>query len=125
MRAARAAARIACFALAAASAAAAMKDPTQPPAALTTAPAEGLRAPPVLQSVIIAKGSRAAIIDGQRVTLGGRFRDATVVTITEDEVVLRQDGVTQVLRMYPDVEKKAVKAADGASSRPPVRSRLP
>ena len=125
MRAARAAACIACIALAAASAAAAMKDPTQPPAALTEAPPEGVRAPPVLQSVIIAKGSRAAIIDGERVEIGGRFRDATVVRITEDEVVLRQHGVTQVLKMYPDVEKKTVKAPDSASSRPPVRSRLP
>lgn len=116
---------IACFALAAASAAAAMKDPTQPPAALTEAPAEGLRAPPVLQSVIIAKGSRAAIIDGERVEVGRRFRDATVVRITEDEVVLRQDGATQVLKMYPDVEKKTVKAPDSASSRQPARSRLP
>ena len=125
MRAARASACIVCFALAAASAAAAMKDPTQPPASLTEAPAEGLRARPVLQSVIIAKGSRAAIIDGERVEIGGRFRDATVVRITEDEVVLRQDGVMQVLKMYPDVEKKPVKGPDAALSRPPVRSRLP
>ena len=125
MRAARAAACIACFAFAAVSAAAAMKDPTRPPTALTGAPDEGLRAPPVLQSVIIAKGSRAAIIDGERVEVGGRFRDATVVRITEDEVVLRQDGVAQVLKMYPDVEKKTVKAPDSASSRPSMRSRLP
>lgn len=121
----RAAACIACFALAAASAAAAMKDPTQPPAVLMEAPGESPRAQPVLQSVIIAKGIRAAIIDGERVETGGRYRDATVVRITEDEVVLRQDGVTQVLKLYPDVEKKTVKAPDGASSRPPVRSRLP
>lgn len=121
----RAATFIAYCALAAGSAAAAMKDPTQPPAALAQTPAEGVRAPPVLQSVIIAAGSRAALIDGQRVELGGRFRDATVVTITEDEVVLRRDGVTQVLRMYPNVEKKTVRAADGASSRPPVHSRVP
>ena len=115
--------------LAAGSAAAAMKDPTQPPAAvLSEAPAgESPRAapPPLLQSVIIAKGNRAAIIDGERVELGGRFRDAVVVKIAEDEVVLRQDGATQVLKLYPDIEKKTVKAPESASSRPPVRSRLP
>ena len=121
----KAAALMAGFALATAPAVAAMKDPTQPPAVLTQAAPEGLRAPPVLQSVIIAKGSRAAIIDGERVEVGRRFRDATVVRITEDEVVLRQDGVTQVLKMYPDVEKKTVKAPASASSSPPARSRLP
>ena len=111
---------LACLALAMASAAAAMNDPTRPPASLTESP--GLRAAPVLQSVIIGKGTRAAIIDGERVEIGGRFREARVVKITEDEVVLREDGTTQVLKMFPDVEKKSAKAS---AVKPPPGSRLP
>jgi hypothetical protein len=123
-RAANLAACVAGLAFAAASAAA-MNDPTRPPASFTEAPATGVRGEPVLQSVIIGKGTRAAIIDGERVELGGRFRDSRVVKITEDEVMLSEDGATRVLRMYPDVEKKTAKARDGAAGRPPSRDRLP
>ena len=115
---------VACVAFAAPSAAA-MHDPTRPPAAFTEGTAAGVRVEPVLQSVIIGKGTRAAIIDGERVELGGRFRDSRVVKITEDEVVLSADGTMQVLKLYPDVEKKTAKARDGAVSGPPSRSRLP
>ena len=115
---------LACLVLATASAAAAMHDPTRPPASLTDSPGAGLRAAPVLQSVIIGKGTRAAIIDGERVEIGGRFREARVVRITEDEVVLREDGTTQVLKMFPDVEKKTVKVRESAPRTPPG-SRLP
>ena len=93
-----------------AGAAHAMTDPTKPPAAFanpdTTAPA---RAAPALQSIIITGANRVAIIDGERVEIGGRIGDAQVVSIAEDHVVLREHGVTQVLRLYPAIEKKTVR----------------
>lgn len=126
MKAPKASACGACLVLAAASAAAAMNDPTRPPAAFTEAPAAaGVRASPVLQSVIIGKATRAAIIDGERVEIGGRFREARVVRITEEEVVLSEGSTTQVLKMYPDVEKKPVRARASSASKPPPRERLP
>ena len=112
------------FALAA-SAAAAMNDPTRPPAAFAEAPAAVVRASPVLQSVIIGKATRAAIIDGERVEIGGRFREARVVRITEEEVVLSEGSTTQVLKMYPDVEKKSVRARESSPPKPPPRERQP
>ena len=126
MKAPNASACVACLALAAASAAAAMNDPTRPPASFSEAPAAGLRAPPVLQSIIIiGKGTRAAIIDGERVEIGGRFREARVVKITEEEVVLREDGMTQVLKMYPDVEKKTARVRENTAPKAPPRDRRP
>ena len=126
MKAPNASACGACLMLAAASAAAAMNDPTRPPAAFTEAPAAaGVRASPVLQSVIIGKATRAAIIDGERVEIGGRFREARVVRITEEEVVLSEGSTTQVLKMYPDVEKKLVRARESSAPKSPPRERLP
>ena len=88
----------------------AMTDPTKPPAAFASREGAGpARAEPVLQSVIITGASRVAIIDGERVEAGGRIGDAQVVSIAEDQVVLRQDGVTQVLRLYPSIEKQSVR----------------
>ena len=124
MSASRVAACFACAAFAVACAAA-MNDPTRPPAAFTEAPAGALPTPPVLQSVIIGKATRAAIIDGERVEIGGRFRDAKVVSITEDEVVLSDGTATQTLKMYPDVEKKTARARDAGTAKTPPRSRVP
>ena len=125
MKARNATACIAGLALAAASAAAAMTDPTRPPASLAEAPGGALRAPPVLQSVIIGKGTHAAIIDGERVEIGGRFREARVVQITEEEVVLSEGATTQVLKMFPDVEKKTARARESGAPKPPPRAKLP
>lgn len=101
-----------CMAFGGAALAQSMNDPTRPPASVLTPGVEASRAAPVVQTVIITPHSRVAIIDGERVEVGGRYRDAQVVRISEDEVVLRLDGMTQVLRMYPDVEKKTVRGRD-------------
>ena len=115
----------ACLTLSLSAEVCAMNDPTRPPASFTERAGADLRAPPVLQSVIIGKNVRAAIIDGERVEMGGRYRDAQVVRIAEDEVVLRQDGFTQVLRMYPDVEKKIVRERESLLQKPPPRGKPP
>ena len=90
---------------AAAAGAQVMADPTRAPRAV---PAEGTpeqtRAP-VLQSVIITAERRAAIINGERVELGAVYGDARVARITETEVVLRSADRTEVLKLYPNVDK--------------------
>jgi MSHA biogenesis protein MshK len=100
-----------------------MIDPTRPPrSAPATQAGDGVgEAPtaPVLQSVMITPTRRSAIIGGERVELGGRYGDAQVVKITESEVVLRSAGRTEVLRMYPEVDKKAARSAQPASALPP------
>jgi MSHA biogenesis protein MshK len=101
-----------------------MTDPTRPPrsAAAAQAGAEAAgEAPsaPVLQSVMITPTRRSAIIGGERVELGGRYGEAQVVKITESEVVLRSGGRTEVLKMYPDVDKKTARSAQPASALPP------
>lgn len=84
-------------------------DPTQPPAGFA-AVGGGAAAPssgPVLQSVILGKGRRAAaIIGGQRVELGGSFGDAILTRVTETEVELRGPAGRQVLRMTPEAVKR-------------------
>ena len=103
----------------------AMTDPTRPPAGFADASSDpAVRTPPVLQSIILKAGMRAAIIDGERVQVGGRYRGAEVVRITETEVVLRESGRTEVLRMYPDIEKKTVNVQAPAQAKAlPGRSR--
>jgi MSHA biogenesis protein MshK len=80
-----------------------LADPTQPAGA-------GMRggAPtgPVLQSVLISPGRRLAVIDGQTVQLGGKFGSATVVSITEVGVVLKDQEGTRQLRLFPRVDKR-------------------
>lgn len=85
-----------------------LRDPTRPPAALLTASPES-RGPhdgPVLQSVMIGSGRRAAMISGTWVELGGRYHDARVVAITEAGVTLQGPGGKQQLKLFPEVEKR-------------------
>jgi len=49
------------------------------------------------------------VISGQAVPLGGMFGDARVVRITETEVVLKKGEETEVLKMYPEVDKETAK----------------
>lgn len=81
-------------------------DPTRPPdfAPADAAPAAsgGLR----LESVLIAPDRRVAVIGGQQVRLGEKFRDGRVVRITESEVVIRTAEGAQTLKLFPEVEKR-------------------
>lgn len=86
-------------------------DPTRPPAEfLAPQPggAEGKGGAPVLQSVIISPQRKAAVINGQTVSLGDGFGDARLVKITESEVVLRAGETVQTLKLFPAVEKNPV-----------------
>jgi MSHA biogenesis protein MshK len=82
-----------------------MADPTRPPRAVPAEAAAERTDARVLQSVIITPDRRAAIINGERVELGGVYGDARVSRITETEVVLRSAARTEVLKLYPNVDK--------------------
>lgn len=102
----------------------ALRDPTRPPgdSGLTV---QGEEAAPAaanrLQSVLISSGRRIAVISGQAVPLGGMFGEARVVKITETEVVLKKGEETEVLRMFPEVDKETVKR--GAARNAQLRRR--
>lgn len=101
-----------------------MNDPTQPPGATSLGEPETEQArAPVLQSVIITPSHRAAIINGERVELGGKYRDARVLKITETEVVLRSAGRTEVLKMYPNVDKAVRRTEPVRMPSSPLRDR--
>jgi len=96
-------------------------DPTRPPQA-TQAQPSGEAARPILQSVMISPSRRSAIIEGHLVELGQMYGEAKLTRITESEVALVRGHETQVLRLFPDVEKKAVVAPQDA---PPASHKKP
>ncbi len=83
-----------------------LPDPTRPPAGILTVPESGRAGSPssALQSVIISRGRRAAIIDGETVELGGKYGDAKLIEVNEGYVVLQGMHGRQVLSMFPDVK---------------------
>jgi MSHA biogenesis protein MshK len=100
----------------------ALSDPTRPPSMLVRTPAGApvaASAAPVLQSVLIGRqagGRQVAVIDGETVRLGGTFRGAVLVRMTETEVELQRGRERQVLKLF---------AANGSQDRsgPPTLAR--
>lgn len=103
-----------------------VNDPTRPPGAYVTGDPDaggdaggGL----VLQSVMISPTRKAAIINGEMVRLGEKYGDAVLVKVAENEVVLKSGDTTQVLKMYPGVEKRDT--APAVVKRAPRRGKTP
>ncbi len=88
----------------------ALSDPMRPPSASAfgnvqdEAPARRQ-----LQSVLLSGGRKLAIIDGTMVRLGGMVGDARLVRISETTVTLKTGNETEVLKLYPAVDKQPVK----------------
>ena len=97
-------------------------DPTRPPYGAAGETGEAPKRP-ALQSIIISPQGRAAVIDGQRVELRGRYGDAQVVQITESEVVLRSPNGVETLKMYPGIDKSAQRAEPPRVKRGPETGR--
>jgi MSHA biogenesis protein MshK len=87
-----------------------LPDPTRPPVSIAApvaasgVAAASAPAPAGLQSIIISKTRRAAIIDGETVELGGKHGDAKLIEVNEGGVVLRSAQGRQVLTLFPDVK---------------------
>ena len=110
-----------------ASVAAQANDPTRPPAGFDTGVAEGDAADSgggiTLQSVMISPTGRAAIINGVMVRQGEKYGDAVLVRVAESEVVLKSGSESQVLKLYPGVEKRA--AAQAPAKGAPRKRKAP
>lgn len=88
-----------------------LADPTRPPPSLAGAGGAAIEEKGSgLQSVLISSGRKSAIIGGQVVGLGEKYGDARVVKITESEVVLQSGTTKEVLRLFPDVDKRPVRS---------------
>jgi len=103
-----------------------MNDPMRPPtefAADESAPATATTSGGglVLQSVFISPTLKSAVISGETVKLGDMLGGAKLVKIAENEVVLKNGDETQVLKMYPGVEKNEIVQA--AAKPAPKRAR--
>jgi MSHA biogenesis protein MshK len=92
----------------------ALADPTRPPSIAPAAQAAGeASAPPGrLQSILISGTRKLAVIDGVTVPLGGKVDGATLVAIDETEVKLKRGEVIETLKLYPNIERQPVEAAD-------------
>lgn len=110
---------VACGALVAGAAVRAqtLSDPTRPPpgAYASGAPAAEQPGAPVLQSVMITPHQKAAIISGVMVRQGEKFGSAQVVRISETEVVLQEGKESQVLKLYPGIDKHSPGSVSAAS----------
>jgi MSHA biogenesis protein MshK len=85
-----------------------LNDPTRPPreisgdaveadAAIGTSPA---------QVVVISRNRRQATINGRTVDLGGHYGNATLVGISDEEIVLQRPDSTEVIRLYSSVNRR-------------------
>lgn len=87
-----------------------LSDPTRPPPEAMQPLAPGAAAEPaaprkpVLQSVLVGKGHEGrevAVIDGEIVRKGEKFRGAVLEDVGPNEVVLRRGAQTEKLVLFP------------------------
>jgi MSHA biogenesis protein MshK len=57
-----------------------------------------------LQSIIISPRHRAAVINGERVELGEKVGDATLVEVRETSVVLQGASGKRIVNLFPGVQ---------------------
>ena len=87
--------------------AAALDDPMRPPDAVPSASGP-VSAPSMsgLQIVITSPQRKLAVIDGAVVPLGAPVRKATLAGVSDSVAVLRKNGDSDVLLMYPNIDKR-------------------
>jgi MSHA biogenesis protein MshK len=96
----------------------ALGDPMRPPALMGAASeTAGTPGGMVLQSTIMSRGRRIAMIDGKSMNVGDRIGEARIVAINPDSVTLREAGATRVLRLNEGVEISGRTAAKVPASR--------
>jgi MSHA biogenesis protein MshK len=96
----------------------------QPPA-FAAASGGGATAPApaelVLQSTLLSKGRRIAMIDGKPMKVGDKIGTAKIVAIDATSVTLRDSETIRVLKLYQNVEI----ARSGTAEAPASRKKLP
>jgi MSHA biogenesis protein MshK len=81
-----------------------------------------------LQSVIISPQYRAAIINGETVSLGGKYGDSRLVEVRENSVVLQNAQGRRVLELFPKVsirKNEAIRQERGAQEKASGQTNLP
>jgi MSHA biogenesis protein MshK len=88
--------------------AAAIDDPMRPPDAAPAATGSAAPAPSTggLQVVITSPQRKLAVIDGAVVPLGAPARKGTLAGVSDSVAVLRRNGDSDVLLMYPNIDKR-------------------
>jgi MSHA biogenesis protein MshK len=99
-----------------------LPDPTRPSIDLNSSGAAGAAevvpdetVPRGLQSIIISPNYRAAIINGETVSLGGKYGDSRLVEVRENSVVLQNAQGRRVLELFPKVNIRKNEAAQHES----------
>jgi MSHA biogenesis protein MshK len=83
-------------------------DPTRPPGEISGEVRQGSEASAgasPAQVVVISSDRRQATINGRTVALGGRYGNATLVRISDEEIVLQKPDSTEVIRLYSSVNR--------------------
>ena len=81
-----------------------------------------------LQSVIISPNYRAAIINGETVSLGGKYGDSRLVEVRENSVVLQNAQGRRVLELFPKVnirKNEAVQRESDTQEKASEQTNLP
>lgn len=85
-------------------------DPMRPPGFALNDPAgaqkQNVAEQTGLQSILVSNGRKFAVINGQTYSIGQKVGDATLSAIRENEVVLRTASSSEILKLYPQAEKK-------------------
>ena len=85
-----------------------LSDPTRPPREIFGESADGYESAASsspAQVVIISKDRRQATINGRTVVLGGRYGNATLVRISDEELVLQRPEGTETIKLYSSVQR--------------------
>ena len=85
-----------------------LNDPTRPPREILgggTDVVEPAASFSPAQVVIVSTDRRQATINGQTVVLGGRYGNATLVRISDEEIVLKRADATEVIKLYSSVRR--------------------
>jgi len=80
-----------------------LSDPTRPP---WIGGAHASEPTSTAQVVIVSKDRSQVTINGQIVSLGGRYGNATLVRITDEEIVLERPKGTETIRFYSSIQRK-------------------
>jgi len=85
-----------------------LSDPTRPPREISGEPVEADAAAggSPAQVVVISKNRHQATINGRTVNLGGRYGNATLVSISDEEIVLQRPDSTETIRLYSSVNRR-------------------
>ena len=86
-----------------------LNDPTRPPREILGGSPdryESAASSSPAQVVIISKDRRQVTINGRTVNLGERYGNATVVRITDEEIVLQRPEATEPIKLYSSVHRK-------------------